>query len=287
MKSILVATDRSPCSTNAIERAIQLAAAYGARIRIVHAAPETDNPELSLTTRSSIVAEAQAMAQELTAHSIDISARISFAKPADAILAAAELIDADLIVLGAHGETGFRDALFGTTGTDVVRNADRPVLIVQNAAGETYSQVLIAIDDLLVAGAILDAALDVAPASELFAVHAFYPSLRQTLAGQAALDKEEERQERQLEDLLHEAAADRPSESRLTANKHAVVETGDALSVIMRETEKLAPDLVVMGTRRHATYLGSHAVDALFWCPHDVLVVPERQDETLVSTVYA
>jgi len=289
MKRILVATDRSPCSANALARAIQLAAAYGARIRIVYAASETDDPSQSLTTRSRIVTEAQALATEITARSIDISARVSLARPAEAILAAAELVDADLIVLGAHGEPRLRDALFGTTGTHVVRHADRPVLVVQNDANEPYSRVLIAVDDARFAQPIVEAALDVAPASELCAVHAFYPSLRQTLAGQASLDLEEERQQRELDYLLNEATISRPAKSRLTARKHAVVETGDVLSVIMQETEKFVPDVVAMGTRRGATFLGSHAVDTLFWCPHDVLVVPdpERQSQPVASTVNA
>ncbi|MGE0630498.1 MAG: universal stress protein [Hyphomicrobiaceae bacterium] len=287
MKRILVATDRGRRSANALERAIQLSAASGARLRVIHAAPEADGSGLSPATRGRIVSEAQAIAAKIAACPIDISARVSSAKPADAILAAAELINADLIVLGAHGVPRFRDVLFGTTGTHVVRHADQPVLIVQNDISEPYSRALIAVDDPLVAGRILGAALDVAPASELFAVHAFSPSLRQTLAGQAVLDKEGERQQRELASLIDGAAAARQSGSRLTATTHAVVEPGDALGLIMREAKRLSPNLVVIGTRRGAALLGSHAVDTMFWCPHDVLVVPERQSEMLASPATA
>lgn len=226
------------------------------------------------------------MAEVLTDRSIDITARVSCAKPADAILAAAELIDADLIVLGAHGMPRMRDALFGTTGTHVVRHSERPVLIVQNDAAEPYSKVLVATENVESARPILDATLDVARGSEVFAVHAFYPSLRQSLGGNAEIDQEEKLREEEIEELLARVAVGRLA-GKLTANRHAIVETGEALSVIMRETEELKPDLLAMGTRRRATYLGSRAVDTLFWCPHDVLVVPERQSKTVLSAVNA
>lgn len=286
MKRILVASDLSPCASNALTRAIGLAAQAGAEIRLVHAATESEAENACSSTHRRMVAEARIMAEELTDRPPEISARIGFGSPAQAILQEADAYDADLIVLGAHGEPRLRDVIFGTTGTHVVRHSDRPVLIVQNEASELYSKVLIAIDDPASARPILDATLDVAPASEVFAVHAFYPSLGQTLAGLAELDRQEERQERELEQILAEAAAGRAA-TKLTTKQHAIVETGEALGVIMRETEALEPDLVAMGTRRRATYLGSHAVDTLFWCPHDVLVVPERASVTPALTVSA
>lgn len=275
MKRILVASDLSPSSTNALARAIGLAARDGAEIRIVHSATHDEEREARVSLHQKIAAEARIMAGELTGRDIPFTVRTCSSGAGHAIIHEAERFGADLIILGAHGEPRFRDALFGTTGTHVVRHSDRPVLVVQNEATEPYAKVLIAVDDAHFARPILDATLDVAPASELFAVHAFYPSLRQTIGGPDALHAEEKRQEAELEQLLAEAAAGKPA-SRLTANKHAVVETGEALEVIMGETEELVPDLLAMGTRARATYLGSHAVDTLFWCPADVLVVPER-----------
>lgn len=286
MKRILVASDLSACANNALARAIVLAARSGAEIHIIHAANETEAESGCFSTHGMIVAQARMMAEEITGIPLKITARVGFGNPAEAILREAKAWEADLIVLGAHGEPRFRDALFGTAGTHVVRHADRPVLVVQNDAAEPYARVLIAVGDARFARPIVDAVLDVAPASELFAIHAFDPSLRQTLAGTASLDQEEKRQESRLERLLTDATAGR-SPVTLTTRKHAIVETDEALSVIMRETEEIAPDLVAMGTRRGATYLGSHAVDTLFWCRHDVLVVPERQSETLATPVNA
>ena len=275
MKRILVATDLNPRGTNVIARAIRLAAEGGASLRIVHAAKETDPPENCPAAHRRIETEARIMAEELTDIPLDISVSISSRMASHAILRSAESFDADLVVLGAHGVPRFRDALFGTTGTHVVRHCDRPVLIVQNEACEPYLKVLVAVDEAKAARPIVEMAMDVAPKGELFAVHAFSPSLHALLAGSDERAREKQALEAEFEQLLAEAGAGGP-ERRFTANKHGIVESDEALTLVMNETEELLPDLLVMGTRRRATYLGSHAVDTLFWCPNDVLVVPER-----------
>ena len=53
-----------------------------------------------------------------------------FTKPADAIVARAEQIGAQLIVIASHGHGGFRRFLLGSTAERVVRMATVPVLTV-------------------------------------------------------------------------------------------------------------------------------------------------------------
>jgi nucleotide-binding universal stress UspA family protein len=48
------------------------------------------------------------------------------------ILATAQELDADLIVIGAHG-SGFFEGLLGSTGSKVTRLAKRPVLLLRNS----------------------------------------------------------------------------------------------------------------------------------------------------------
>jgi len=267
MKRILVASDLSPRSTNALARAIGLAAQGGAKIRIVHAAADEEALDARGALHRKIATEARIMAEELTRRSLDLTIRISPAGPGHAIVREAEMFGADLVVLGGHGEPHLRDAIFGTTGTYVVRHCDCPILIVRNDACMPYAKTLIAIDDIEGAPAILAAALGVAPATELFAVHAFSPTFGQALG---------EREELEIEKILGAALAGR-TPAKVSAERHGIVETGEALEVIMKETTALQPDLLVMGTRRRATFLTSHAVDTLFWCPNDLLVVPERE----------
>lgn len=281
MRRILVASDLDPRSANVLARAIRLAAADGAAIRVVHAASDLEDV---VPKRRRIEVETRIMAEELTGLPLDISVRVERARPADAILRAADDFGADLIVLGAHGTPRFRDALFGTTGTHAVRHSESPILIVQNDAFESYANVLAAIDDNETAMDILKATRDVAPECELFAVHAFYPSLGETFSGQSGLDELMKSEAVELEELLRRFRPERAT-PRLTRQQHAIVKAGEALSVIMDQTESLKPDLLAMGTRRKTGFLGSHAVDTLFWCPNDILVVPERMPVEIPKTV--
>lgn len=275
MKRILVATDLSPCSTNTIARAIRLAAVTQAEIRIVHAHRDAASAADPDDLHRRIETEARIMAEELTDVALVISARVVEATPAEAILRAAETFDADLVLIGAHGEPRLRDAIFGTTGSHVVRKTERPVLIVQNDAVEPYGRVLAAIDGAETGPAILSMVRAIAPEGELFAVHAFYPAPGDTLARRAELDRWMSGEQLALEKLIGAFGA-KGSQPQPLVRQHAVVEPGDALAVIMDETERLLPDLVAMGRRRKASFFGSHAVDAQFWCPSDLLVVPTR-----------
>lgn len=286
MKRILVASDLSPRSTNALARAIGLAAQSGAQVRIVHAATDDEDLAARGGLHRKIATEARIMAEELTNRSLDLTVRVSSAGPGHAIVAEAEMFGADLVILGAHGEPRFRDAIFGTTGTYVARHCDCPILVVQNDAREPYAKTLMAIDDVEGAPAILATALGVAPATELFAVHAFSPTFGQALGGGEELNRQEAQQELAIEKILGAALAGR-TPAKVSAERHGIVETGEALEVIMKETRALQPHLLVMGTRRRATFLTSHAVDTLFWCPNDLLVVPESESVAPATPVDA
>lgn len=272
MKRILVATDLTEGAEKALARAIRLAAQSGAAIHLVHAG---DRSEDCVVRRNRLLTKARLTAEKLAGRELDLTLHISSRSATDAILRAAERFNVDLIVLGAHGTPRLSDAIFGTTATHIVRHTKRPVLVVQNDPAAPYAKILVAIDDPASARPLLAVALDIAPASEMFAVHAFYPSLNLAFAGRGALGQQEAGQERELEEVLAEMAAGGTA-PQLSTRSHAVVETGEVLSVLMDQARAIEPDLIAMGTRHQASYLGSRAVDTLFWCPHDVLVVPEQ-----------
>jgi nucleotide-binding universal stress UspA family protein len=53
---------------------------------------------------------------------------------AESIIAAAERVDADVIVVGSHARSGIERALMGSIAESVERHALRPVLIVRSRA---------------------------------------------------------------------------------------------------------------------------------------------------------
>ena len=72
-----------------------------------------------------------------------VQVRRRFPMPADAILAYAEEIGADLLVMGTHGRTGIDRLSLGSTVESVLRRAPCPVLTVSpRAAGAAVGPVL-------------------------------------------------------------------------------------------------------------------------------------------------
>ena len=275
MKRILVGTDFGSAAAKAQLRGIRLAAAYGAAVRIVHAAADASPEQVSALQRR-LESDATTIAEEIGDRQPDISTCVSAQWSAEAILHEAEAFDADLIVIGAHGVPRFRDVLFGTTGTHVVRHGTRPVLIVANNPFIPYARVMIAVSDPARADAIFGSAVALSPDAEMVAVHGFDPPVRDALAGAERLEREKSRirteMERRLATVRRQQAGGRAS-----VGGRALVEDGDALTILMENAEAFEPNLIAMGTRRGTAYLGSHAVDTMFWATADLLIVPERE----------
>jgi nucleotide-binding universal stress UspA family protein len=62
-----------------------------------------------------------------------IETKLLKGKPADEIVAYADSIDADLIVVGSRGHGSLTSALIGSVSRGVLREIRRPVLIVRGA----------------------------------------------------------------------------------------------------------------------------------------------------------
>ena len=147
LKRILVATDFSPGSWAALERARQLADCFGASIDVIHAyfSPPYIAPEVMVgygaaaanQTLSELVRkEAEHSLEEFVAQAarkgIEIAnARAVYGEAAASILQIAEEDDFDLIALGTHGRTGLAHVLLGSVAEKVLRRADRPILTVR------------------------------------------------------------------------------------------------------------------------------------------------------------
>jgi nucleotide-binding universal stress UspA family protein len=60
-----------------------------------------------------------------------VAAAVAFGKPVDGILALAQDVRADLIVVGTHGKKGIERLLVGSVAADVLKRADCPVLVTR------------------------------------------------------------------------------------------------------------------------------------------------------------
>jgi nucleotide-binding universal stress UspA family protein len=141
MKQILVAADGSEDGRNALEEAVELAAAAGARLTIAYVRqappPVLGEPfyarSLSAELRhaNEIVAVATGVARTA---GVEAEAEVLEGDPATRILELARLRDVDLIVVGSRGLGALAGTLLGSVSRDVLHHADRPVLVATRRA---------------------------------------------------------------------------------------------------------------------------------------------------------
>jgi nucleotide-binding universal stress UspA family protein len=145
MRKILIATDGSPAALQAVELGLELAEEQHAQPIFVHVAPAADvlpvtgfamaGPvsvphEFAEADRSSLD-EAVLIAEE---RGIDAQTKLLAGDPAREIVAYADQIDADLIVVGSRGLGTIGSALLGSVSHKLLHEAKRPVMVVREVA---------------------------------------------------------------------------------------------------------------------------------------------------------
>jgi nucleotide-binding universal stress UspA family protein len=141
LTKILVPTDFEPGSELALEMAVDLAMAFDGSIRLVHAFElpvavyagaaamsfVDYTPEARKIARDAV----NAQATRFRARFPRIEATWCEGSPWREILASADDLRADLIVMGTHGRRGLSRALLGSVAEKIVRLATMPVLTVR------------------------------------------------------------------------------------------------------------------------------------------------------------
>jgi nucleotide-binding universal stress UspA family protein len=134
--TILLATDLTPASAEATERAVDLAARLGARLLIINVLEDRRLAGSGTHARvDQARSEREARLVEIVRHARAAGARAEFmvwdGEPGPSIAAAAEAEQADLVVVGTRGRGGAERMLLGSVSDQVVRSAGCPVLVVR------------------------------------------------------------------------------------------------------------------------------------------------------------
>lgn len=139
---ILLATDGSKNATIAAKKAADLARLTGTReIIILHVCPactaDLDPDEKNIGIAQRIVDEAKELFSSLD---ISVSSTIEKEYPPEstgnAIIDTADLVNADMIILGSRGLSEFKGLLLGSVSNKVVHSAKCPVLVVKTGLAE-------------------------------------------------------------------------------------------------------------------------------------------------------
>jgi nucleotide-binding universal stress UspA family protein len=149
MKTIIVPTDFSAISNNAIEYAIDLAKATGSSILLFHAyqvpVSMTDVPIVLLSVEDlqkaneSKMDEVKRSVQEKSGDAIKIYAETKLGDTVDELEEVCDKVKPFAVVMGTKGATGMERVLFGSTTLTTIRHLSWPVIVVP--PGKKYSTI--------------------------------------------------------------------------------------------------------------------------------------------------
>jgi nucleotide-binding universal stress UspA family protein len=166
---ILVPTDFSATSDEALACAKTLAGLFGASLHVLHAFEDpftaaAFSAEISSTVPLSLREESLRDAVARLDERLPADQKTMFngttdivtGRPAKVILDYAETLGADLIVMGTHGRSGMAHLLLGSVAERVARGAEAPVLTVRRAPASLVKRILVPTDFSATADAALD-----------------------------------------------------------------------------------------------------------------------------------
>lgn len=290
LEHLLAATDRSELSLRAVDRGFLLARDSGARFTVMQALALGPLEELrnwlgdqTTTLSHAIEAEARAALAQIVGdparnHGVAAEIRLEPGLALAAVPQCARELGADLVLVGAHGESFLPRMLLGSTVSRLLRKSTCPVLVVKKPAAAPYRRVLIPIDFSPGSALAVTHARRVAPDAHLELLHVFEVPFegKMQFAGVSKDLIEQYRSEarQHASRRLHEMAA----AIGLDAGGYTgVVLHGDAVQETLGEALRHDHDLIAMG--KHGAHLseelllGSVTKRVLAASQCDVLVV--------------
>lgn len=283
--SIAVATDFSAGSNAALERAVQLAVAHGASLRLLHAFDVSaghslqgifDPQRLSTTAPPDVLMRqhlSELAASLVMQTGLRVETGFSLGKADSAIGSYVSAHEVALLVMGSRAEPAM--AGLGSTASKLLRSLACPILIVRSGGERPYEKVLVAVDLREGSARVAAAALRVFPAARHHLLHAAEPALERDLATSAgARDQPRESARalavRQLGQLASELM------NRFDHQVVAEVVDDVPLRAVVEHAASLHADCVVFGYhgRGAERQLGGAVLHVLHHTLRDVLMVP-------------
>ena len=145
IQHILAPTDFSELSKQGLTSALELAAAFGAKLLLLHVVEPPPYPvegivpsHLGATLLDDLERQASndlaQMLSETQGSKVEVARRVVVGIPYRKIVAVAEEEKSDLIVMTTHGRTGLSHLVMGSVAEKIVRTAPCPVLTIRPTA---------------------------------------------------------------------------------------------------------------------------------------------------------
>jgi nucleotide-binding universal stress UspA family protein len=286
LRTVLAATDLGEGGEEVLRAAGALAAAAGASLHVLHAFDFSPDPYPGLELGPAAgfqgrIREAELALDEQVRRAVPAGVevagrRVEIDTAARAILAYAEGMGVDMVVLGPHRGRGIADAFLGSTADRVVRSARVPCLVARGEQRFPLRRVVVPLDFSAPSRVALEAAFGLCRAFGADAVvHAVHVIPR--LFEKVDVPLRDDHIKPALHGVVEAALG--PPEQRAAIKVREEVVWGDSVpDEILSVARSLDADLLVLGTRGHGglerALLGSVAgsVARRAGCP--VLLVP-------------
>ncbi|MBK6973587.1 MAG: universal stress protein [Sterolibacteriaceae bacterium] len=289
VQRLIAATDLSPASDIAVEQAALLAKEWNlelvllhvfndgfwATIKALYEAERWAVNEPVLVARNRLSQQTSELAQR---HGIRVRGETRTGRAASEIAAFGREQDAQLLVVGEHGEDWIGDFVVGGTALKVLKRAELPVLLARCPARADFANIIVATDFSDNATRAAQLALHWFPRARMQLVHAYFVAFegRMRMAGASSEDIERYRADEC-------SRAEQKVEAQLTA-VHAKASVGKLLrlgspaTVLNEQAERLGADLIVIGKHGGTAWderlLGSVTQNVLYHVGCNVLLVP-------------
>lgn len=290
-KRIVVATDMSSFAGRAEARAAMMAHELGCEsLDLLHVVDRLALESLRTLT-SPLDAERRLMESSRTR--LDeikqsISARygiqvatltLNVGRAHTEIVRYAQLLDASLLVLGAHGGGFVKGMMIGSIAEKVLDTVTCPLLIVREEPRTPYRRILLGVDFSPSSRDQLEFARKIAPAADPVVVHAFEIPFEQALHF-AGIGNQEMNLYRAEMKAARQHEMDRllAGFGKTGGQTQYAVESGGASAVISRKAEELDTELIIIGRQGRSAgergLPGATARKVIQGARCDVLVLP-------------
>ena len=279
IRRILCPIDFSDFSRHALDHAIAIARWYDASVTVVHVFSPTPVPAfgpgpagfepivLTDVDRQQLLAYTREFVATESAPGIRIDVGLREGNTAAEILAQATGMDADLLVVGTHGRSGFERLVLGSVAEKVLRKARCPVLTVPRRhpdavpSGALFTRIVCAVDFSDCSMHALKYALSLAQEAGgcLTVLHVLAPELvdpvglgEEHVSLAALLLQREEQARQRLEQAV-------PQKARASCKVESVLVHVKAWREILKIASDRQAELIVIGVQ------GRGAADLLFF----------------------
>ena len=255
LKNVLFLTDFSEPSVAALPFAAMIARSYGAKVTALHVlvpSPYTyTTPEMGADLLDAQDDAARSEMEKVEAEFAGLPRETIIERNTGVWPVLSKMVqesDVDLIVLGTHGRTGLKKAVFGSTAEEIFRRTAVPVLTIGPAVrtgahnGGRFQCVLFATDFNAVSSAAAAYAMSLAQENESRLVLLHVLPAPKPGKGNKAVELSVAEALHRVEDLL-------PRDTELWCRPEPTVEHGEPGAQILATAERCGADLIILGVR--------------------------------------